>query len=95
VKAPKDNTSLKFETVMENLQTIVEEMESGDLPLDDLIGRYEEGMKLVKISRDKLAQAEQKIEVLTRTQTNELTSKIPTSSESDDDQKKTGDVSLF
>ncbi len=95
MKAPKDNTSLKFETVMENLQTIVEEMESGDLPLDDLIGRYEEGMKLVKISRDKLAQAEQKIEVLTRTQTNELTSKIPTSSESDDDQKKTGDVSLF
>lgn len=86
---------MKFETVMENLQTIVEEMESGDLPLDDLIGRYEEGMKLVKISRDKLAQAEQKIEVLTRTQTNELTSKIPTSSESDDDQKKTGDVSLF
>ena len=70
MKTPKDIASPKFESVMENLQTIVREMESGDLPLDDLIKRYEEGMKLVEISLDKLAQAEQKIEILTKNQDN-------------------------
>jgi exodeoxyribonuclease VII small subunit len=77
---------MKFEVVMENLQTIVQEMESGDLPLDDLIKRYEEGMKLVKISRDKLTQAEQRIEVLTKvpnhSSTSESTTTVPTSDDS-------------
>ena len=41
-------------------------MENGELPLDQLIERYEEGMKLVKLCNLKLAEAEQKIEVLTR-----------------------------
>jgi exodeoxyribonuclease VII small subunit len=41
-------------------------MESGKLPLEDLIVRYEEGMKLVKICQERLANAEQKIEIITR-----------------------------
>jgi exodeoxyribonuclease VII small subunit len=59
--------AVKFEVALDNLQKIVREMESGDLPLDNLLKRYEEGMKLIKICRDKLAEAEQKIEILTQT----------------------------
>ena len=51
---------------MERLEVIVEQMESGKLPLEDLIVRYEEGMGLVKICQERLASAEQKIEIIAR-----------------------------
>jgi exodeoxyribonuclease VII small subunit len=57
---------LNFEGAMNRLEKIVEQMESGKLPLEDLIVRYEEGMNLVKICRERLANAEQKIEIITR-----------------------------
>jgi exodeoxyribonuclease VII small subunit len=58
---------LNFEGAMDRLEKIVEQMESGKLPLEDLIVRYEEGMKLVKTCQERLANAEQKIEIITRT----------------------------
>src|SRR5262245_16742842 len=57
---------LNFESAMDRLEKIVEQMESGKLPLEDLIVRYEEGMKLVRICQERLANAEQKIEIITR-----------------------------
>ena len=42
---------------MQRLEEIVEEMESGKMPLEDLIVRYEEGMKLVKICQERLTSA--------------------------------------
>jgi exodeoxyribonuclease VII small subunit len=62
--AKKPETS--FETAMERLEKIVEEMESGKMLLEDLLVRYEEGMKLVKVCQDRLAHAEQKIQIITR-----------------------------
>jgi len=62
--AKKSETS--FETAMERLEKIVEEMESGKMLLEDLLVRYEEGMKLVKVCQDRLAHAEQKIQIITR-----------------------------
>jgi exodeoxyribonuclease VII small subunit len=59
-------TELTFEGAMDRLEKIVEQMESGKLPLEDLIVRYEEGMKLVKTCQERLANAEQKIEIITR-----------------------------
>jgi exodeoxyribonuclease VII small subunit len=41
-------------------------MESGKMLLEELIVRYEEGMKLVKICQERLAAAEQRIEIITR-----------------------------
>src|SRR5207253_5809035 len=55
-----------FEGAMDRLEKIVEQMESGKLPLEDLIVRYEEGMNLVKICQERLAKAEQKIEIIAR-----------------------------
>jgi len=47
-------------------------MESGELPLETLLARYEEGVKLTKICQDKLAEAELKIQQLEKTAGGEL-----------------------
>ena len=60
---------------MERLEGIVEQMESGKLPLEDLIVRYEEGMNLVKICQERLANAEQKIEIIARDRAGKTTVK--------------------
>ena len=65
-KPKSPGVELNFEGAMDRLETIVGQMESGKLPLDDLIVRYEEGMKLVKICQERLATAEQKIEIIAR-----------------------------
>ena len=62
----KPAAEANFEQAMKRLEEIVEKMESGDLPLEDLIVRYEEGMKLVKICQERLTAAEQRIEIITR-----------------------------
>lgn len=64
--AKKVESAQNFEGAMDRLEQIVEEMESGKMMLDDLIVRYEEGMKLVKICQERLASAEQRIEIITR-----------------------------
>ena len=65
-KPKQRETELNFEGAMDRLEKIVEQMESGKLPLEDLIVRYEEGMNLVKICQERLANAEQKIEIIAR-----------------------------
>ena len=55
-----------FEQAMKRLDEIVELMESPEVPLEDLIARYEEGMKLVKIGQERLAAAEKRIEMIPR-----------------------------
>ena len=65
-KPKQRETGLNFESAMDRLEKIVEQMESGKLPLEDLIVRYEEGMNLVKICQERLAKAEQKIEIIAR-----------------------------
>ena len=65
-KPKQRETELNFEGAMARLEKIVEQMESGKLPLEDLIVHYEEGMNLVKICQERLANAEQKIEIIAR-----------------------------
>ena len=66
---------LNFETAMDRLEAIVEQMESGKLPLEDLIVRYEEGMNLVKVCQERLVSAEQKIEIIARNNAGKVTVK--------------------
>jgi exodeoxyribonuclease VII small subunit len=56
----------KFEDLLGRLEQIVSEMESAELPLEKLLASYEEGMRLVKACGDRLADAEQKVEILSR-----------------------------
>lgn len=51
---------------MERLDALVAEMEAGQLPLEKLIARYEEGVKLVHLCQEKLDAASQKIQIITR-----------------------------
>ena len=67
--AKKLSPELNFEAAMDRLEAIVEQMESGKMKLEELIVRYEEGMKLVKICQERLASAEQRIEIITRNHT--------------------------
>jgi len=62
----KTEPQLNFEGAMDRLEEIVEQMESGKMMLEELIVRYEEGMKLVKICQERLTSAEQRIEIITR-----------------------------
>jgi exodeoxyribonuclease VII small subunit len=64
--AKKNETGQDFEGAMDRLEKIVEQMESGKMMLEELIVRYEEGMKLVKVCQERLASAEQRIEIITR-----------------------------
>ena len=61
-----------FEEALQQLEAVVEAMESDDLPLETLLARYEEGTKLVKICQQKLTEAELKIQQLEKTAAGEL-----------------------
>src|SRR3954463_557991 len=55
-----------FESALERLEGIVEEMEGDRLPLELLLERYSEGTGLLKVCQGKLDAAEKKIEINTR-----------------------------
>lgn len=58
---------IKFEEALKNLEKIVDELESGDLPLDKSLAKYEEGVRLVRLCQKKLQEAKKKIEILVKT----------------------------
>lgn len=64
--APESLATPDLEKAIAQLDVILAEMEDGKLPLDRLIERYEEGVKLVKLCQDQLRQAERRIQVVTR-----------------------------
>jgi exodeoxyribonuclease VII small subunit len=66
-KLETTGAEISFETAMERLEKIVEEMESSKLPLEELLTRYEEGIRLVGVCNQQLAGAENRIETLSRT----------------------------
>ena len=61
-----DRNGLTFEQAIERLEKIVADMEAAELPLEDVLKRYEEGTRLVRFCNQKLEEAEKKIEILTR-----------------------------
>jgi len=56
----------RFEKGMERLEGIIERLESGELVLEDALKAFEEGVGLVRMLNEKLSEAEQRIEVLSR-----------------------------
>jgi exodeoxyribonuclease VII small subunit len=78
---PTGKNEQTFESALERLEQIVVEMEGDRLPLEELLGRYEEGTRLVKICQERLNTAEKRIELITKnaSQGAELASFDPTS----------------
>jgi len=58
------DAKLSFETALTKLETIVESMESGEVPLAELLAKFEDGNKLLKVCEARLKEAELKIEQL-------------------------------
>jgi exodeoxyribonuclease VII small subunit len=54
----------KFEESLQRLETIVNELEKGDVPLDRALALFDEGMKLSGSCRKELEEAEGKVEIL-------------------------------
>lgn len=58
------DAKLSFEDALGQLETIVESMESGEVPLAELLAKFEQGSKLLKTCEARLKEAELKIEQL-------------------------------
>ena len=71
-----------FENAMKKLELIVQQLESGDQPLEDAVKKFEEGVKLSKFCSEKLDETEKRITILLKDQTGDLFEK-PFSSESE------------
>lgn len=56
----------KFEEAIDDLEKIVERLESGELSLEDSLAAFEDGVRLIKICNQKLAEVEKKIELLVK-----------------------------
>ena len=56
--------ALNLEKSLSGLEALVEELESGDLPLDKAMQKFEEGVKLTRECQAALREAEQKVEIL-------------------------------
>jgi exodeoxyribonuclease VII small subunit len=60
------DTSIKdFEAAIAELETIVKQLEEGDLPLEQSLGLYERGVQLSRFCHARLEEAERRIEILT------------------------------
>lgn len=62
----------KFEEALQKLETIVTQMEEGDLPLEETLKAFEEGVRLARFCASKLDEAERKVEKLMRDQAGKL-----------------------
>ena len=61
-----EKKSVDFEKSLARLEEVVEQMESGDLSLEEMIRHFEEGSKLADLCTKKLNEVEQKIEKLVK-----------------------------
>ena len=61
---PRAKKTTDFETSLNELETLVNQIEQGDLSLEDALGAFEQGVKLTRECQSILDQAEQKVLVL-------------------------------
>ncbi len=64
-----------FEKSIQDLEQIVKEIEAGDLPLEDALKKFEEGVKLSKFCSAKLDEAEKRVTILLQDQDGSVTEK--------------------
>jgi exodeoxyribonuclease VII small subunit len=57
--------SFDFESALEELESLVEKLEKGDLPLEESLKEFERGIALTRNCQKELKEAEQKVRILT------------------------------
>jgi exodeoxyribonuclease VII small subunit len=68
----KEQEKKRFEEAIEELEKVVERLESGELSLEDSLAAFEEGVGLVKFCNQKLTEVEKKIELLVKDKNGKL-----------------------
>jgi exodeoxyribonuclease VII small subunit len=66
-----------FELAMKQLEQIVQDLETGDMPLEKAIKKFEEGIQISKYCSDKLDESEKRITLLMRDSDGEKVSETP------------------
>ena len=64
IMASKKPENMSFETTIEELDQVVEQLENGDLTLDDALKKFERGIALARSGQSKLDEAEQRVSIL-------------------------------
>ncbi|EGR2797017.1 exodeoxyribonuclease VII small subunit [Vibrio navarrensis] len=62
--ATKKPENMSFEATIEELDGLVDQLENGDLTLDDALKKFERGIALARASQAKLSEAEQRVSIL-------------------------------
>lgn len=62
--ASKKPENMSFEATIEELDSLVEKLENGELELDDALKKFERGIALARAGQAKLAEAEQRVSIL-------------------------------
>ena len=70
--AKKDPQESKFEEAIADLEQVVEQLESGDLSLEDALAAFEKGVGLVRYCNLKLSEVEKKVELLVKDKQGQL-----------------------
>ncbi len=63
---------IKFEDALKKLEKIVEDLEKGDLSLDEALKKYQEGIELSKVCAQRLENTKKKIDVLVKNKKGEF-----------------------
>ncbi len=63
-----DGAARRFEDALSELEGIVQRLEKGELPLEDSLAAFERGIGLVRTLSQRLAEVEQRVEVLLRSE---------------------------
>jgi exodeoxyribonuclease VII small subunit len=74
--ARKDVSNKNFESAMEEIEQVVEQIESGELSLEESLAAYEKGVGLVKFCYQKLNEVEKRIELLVKDKEGKLQLKV-------------------
>ena len=64
IEVPSADLPEAFESAMAELETIVAKMERGDMSLEDSLAAYQRGVALTRLCQERLANAEQRVQVL-------------------------------
>ena len=85
--AKKELGKKKFEEALEELEKVVEQLESGELSLEGSLAAFEEGVRLVKYCNQKLTEVERKIELLVKDKEGKL--QLKPLADADDEEPET------
>ena len=81
----KRKTPINFEATLNELETLVEQLERGDISLEESLKQFEHGIQLVRSCQQSLQAAEQKVQMLTRDRTGDTLEDFVTAPDPTDD----------